>query len=392
VSRAVAFVVETTVALVGVSLVAWALGADRLWWEEHVFVLDCATGQLDMCAIFAGRIFAALAGVLLVVFVRARLARRVAIAPRRALAAAGRMAAATALALVVGEAFLRLVAKPLSLDDVPLLRADAHLAIALRPNTSSAIVRGGRELDFAVDALGLRVKDPTEMPDLARPSILVAGESVAQGYSVRYEDSVPSLVQEATGLPTLNSGVATYASDQAYRRMQEILPLLAHPVAVVTFVVPVQIERNVSPRREHLELGAGGALTVVPPAPPIVRDMQLLRLFGLVGPHDGAAVRIARAIYVETAKEVRARGAYPLFVFTNFRAPCLHDDSGESSLAHRLFAGLDVPHVSVDIDPAWQVPDDGHPDARGDRALAAAIVGALGKAGVAGVAADGPRD
>jgi hypothetical protein len=385
VNRAVAFVVETTVSLFGVSLVLWALVADRLWWEEHLFVLGCATGQLDVWGIFAGRVFAALAGVAFVVCVRARLARRVATTPGSAFAAVGRGAAATALALVVCEAALRTTTKPFSLDDVPPLRADPHLAIALRPGASSRIVRGGRELDFAVNALGLRVKNAADMPDLAEPAILVAGESVALGYAVPYEESAPFFVQQATGLLTLNAGVATYASDQVYRRMQEILPLLQHPLAVVTFVVPIQIQRNLSIRREHLVLGEDGTLTVVPPSPPILRDMQLLRLLGLVAPHDGSAVRIARAIYTETAKEVRARGAYPLFVSTNFRAPCLHDDSGESSLAHRLFSGLDVPHISVDIDPTWQAPHDGHPDVRGNRALAAAIASALGKAGVAGV-------
>ena len=372
------------VAVLGVALLLWALRADRAWWEQHVFVLDCATGPRDVASVLVGRGVAAVAGVGLIAVARPRWARWLAASPRRAAASATRVALAAALALLVSEVVLRWTAKPADSPpkDVPALRTDAHLSYALAPKTSGHVLRGGRDIAFAVNAMGLRTATESELPDLSRPSILIAGESIAQGYAVPYDESVGFLVEQATGVPTLNAAVVAYASDQVYRRMQEVLPELEHPIAVVTFVVPVQIERNVSFRREHLVVLEDGSLAVAAPAPALLRDMQLVRLLGGLLPHDDSAVRIARAIYAATAREVRARGAYPLFVATNYREACLHDESGESSLSARLFRGLDVPHVSVDLDTAWDVPEDGHPDVRGSRALAAAIVDALREARV----------
>jgi hypothetical protein len=80
-----------------------------------------------------------------------------------------------------------------------------------------------------------------------------------------------------------------------------------------------------------------------------------------------------RASIVATARDTRARGAFPLFVLTNCGTTCLKDETGVSSIDHTMFDGLDVEHVRVDI------PDDvfdrriGHPDRRGQAMIADAI-------------------
>jgi hypothetical protein len=373
-ARGARVVVESATAFAGFALGALAWRADRPWWEAHVLDLRCATQPWELSVATVARIAALAIGAALVLFARPRLGRGVERDPRRALGVTIRVGAAAVLALVFSEALLRGKTQPVPRPDVPETRADPHLGRVLAPSRTTETVRGGRSISFAVNALGLRVRTENEMPDLSRPSILVVGESIAEGYAVPYDESPSYLIEKATGIPTLNAAVSGYANDQVYRRMNEILERLERPLAVVTFVVPLQIQRNVDYRRERLALLADGSLAVVLPAPKFVRDVRLFELFDRVAPRDDTAFRIARAILIATARDARARGAFPLFVATNFRSPCLHDESGQSSLAHRLFAGLDLPYVSVDLDPRWAVPGDGHPDVRGSRALAEAIV------------------
>ncbi len=373
-------VVEVAATLAGVALAVFTARADRSWWEAHVLVLHCTTRPWEPVAARASRVAALGIAAIAVVVARPRLGRWVGRDARRAFGTVARVAVAAALAMGVSELILRSKRRPVAAPDVPATRPDAHLTRVLVPSRTTETTRGGRTISFAVNALGLRARREDDLPDLSRPAILVVGESIAQGYAVPYEESPPYLVERATGVPTLNAAVSAYANDQAYRRMKEVLDRLEHPLAVVSFVVPLQIQRNVDYRRERLALGADGSLTVVPPAPVFVRQSRLFDLFDRIAPQTDTAFELARAIVAATAKDVRARGAFPLFVATNFGAPCLHDESGESSLAHHLFSGLGVTHVSVDLDPSWSVPEDGHPDVRGSSALADAIATELRRA------------
>ncbi len=373
--------IELAVTLAGVAFAALAWRADPAWWEQHVLELHCTTRPWEPGAALATRVGMLAVAALIVLAARPRLGRWVGKDAGHAIGAVGRASVAVVLALVVSELLLRSQNRPPGVD-VPATRPDPHLSRVLVPSSTTETVRGGRAISFAVDALGLRARRQDDRPDLSHPTLLVAGESIALGYAVPFEESAPYLVEQATGVQTLNASVSAYANDQVYRRMKEVLDLLAHPLAVVTFVVPPQIERNVDYRRERFVLGADGSLTVVAPATGFLRQSRLFELFDRIAPHSDAAFELARAIVVATAKDARARGAFPLFVATNFRVPCQHDESGESSLAHRLFAGLGVTHVSVDLDPRWSVPEDGHPDVRGSRALADAIVAELRRAKV----------
>src|SRR5258708_39719723 len=54
-----------------------------------------------------------------------------------------------------------------------------------------------------------------------------------------------------------------YGSDQAHLRAVDALPRFAHPVAVVSTVLPVQLLRNLRDDRPHL-VERGGALVIEP--------------------------------------------------------------------------------------------------------------------------------
>jgi hypothetical protein len=364
-------VADATVAIAAASLVLFAWTADRPWWETHVLPLSCATRPWQLHAFGAVRVAALVGAATLVAVVRPKLRGDLVGAVARTGIAAVLAVGVAALALGSRGSGARVP------PEVPAIRPDEHLGRVLEPSRTGEVQRGGRTIRFAVNALGLRARTEDDLPDRARPSILVVGESIAQGYAVPYEESPPYLVEQATGVPTIDAAVSAYASDQAYRRMTEVLALFERPLAVVTFVVPLQVQRSVERWREHLAVGPGGALEVVSPDHGLLRSLRLFEVLDRVGPHTREALDVTRAIVAATARDARGRGAFPLFVATNFREPCLHDASGESSLAHQLFEGLDVPYVSVDLDPAWGVPGDGHPDVRGSRALADAIVAKL---------------
>jgi hypothetical protein len=100
--------------------------------------------------------------------------------------------------------------------------------------------------------------------------------------------------------------------------------------------------------------------------------------------HGGEAIALARSFLSATARDARARGAYPLVVLTNYGFNCVPDETGRPSIEKRLFDGLGVDHVRVDLDPSWLISTNLHPDARASRAIADAVTVALEKAGIHG--------
>jgi hypothetical protein len=95
--------------------------------------------------------------------------------------------------------------------------------------------------------------------------------------------------------------------------------------------------------------------------------------------HGDDALRVTAAILRATAEAARARGAFPLFVVTNYGPPCVRNDGEEAWLFEELFVRQALPFVRVDLDPEDLLPGvlERHPSLRGTRKLAAAIERAL---------------
>jgi hypothetical protein len=81
-----------------------------------------------------------------------------------------------------------------------------------------------------------------------------------------------------------------------------------------------------------------------------------------------------RDIFDATATLARTRGAAPLIVVPQFGP----ESEPEGELRRRVLAGLDAPSLVIQVDPAWRLPWDRHPDARAAHAIAVAIAGRLG--------------
>jgi hypothetical protein len=228
---------------------------------------------------------------------------------------------------------------------------------------------------YTTDAEGNRATSVEDKTDHDAPTILFTGESVALGWGVDQAETYPVLVGRALAVQTVNLGVTGLSSDQAYLRLREALSRFTQPVALVTLVLPLQLERNVNDRRSRLAV-RGGRLELVAQSWSPLATSPLRKFFPY---HSDEAIELTRAILRATDELARLRGARALFVLTNFGAPCLPDELGTSGLERTLFSGLGVEHVRVDITPALMIhfPKELHPGPKGHEQIANSIIGAL---------------
>src|SRR5215472_4211898 len=87
--------------------------------------------------------------------------------------------------------------------------------------SGSTVARSGRgkPVHYRIDAWGYRSAIEGSTPDPAAPALIVAGESIAFGHGLEYEDTFAAVLGKRLGLEVVNAAVAGYGSDQAYLRM-----------------------------------------------------------------------------------------------------------------------------------------------------------------------------
>jgi hypothetical protein len=266
---------------------------------------------------------------------------------------------------------------------LPPAHPDPKLGWVLDGPKTTVVDADGRAVTYAVDAAGDRARSEADVTDPSRPTVLFTGESLTLGLGVAWEEAYPTLVGRRLGLPIVDAGVHGYGDDQIYVAMLDHLARLERPLAVVTLVLADLLERDVATWRDHLVVGDDGSLVLARREPELLRESPLVAFVERVKPwEDDASLRVARAIFAATDRAARARGAQALFLLTNFLEPCLPDASGRPAIEARLFDGLPVTHVRVDLDPTWIVKTALHPDARAHARLADAVVDALLRAGI----------
>ena len=369
----------------GAALVAWGLLADAHWAERHVLTSYCATHPVEWVMARALRWIAGALGVLAATKLAAVLARRAQRASLRVRAGAlVGIAVAVTGSLAMTELHMRRLyarlafggsSSPSGGREVPMARPDPRLGWSYFPERTTWVQIGGRKLAYAIDAEGDRAASMDDRSDPDRPTVVFTGESIAFGYGLPYEETIPFLVGRDLGVQAINLAVVGYGNDQAYLRLLDALPRYRHPVAIVTVFVPDQIRRNVDDWRPRLALGPDGALAIVPPStgPRIAKLLQVLPF------HGDDALRVTAAVLRATAEVARTRGAFPLFVVTNYGPACLREGGDESWVVEELFVRQGLPFVRVDLGPEDRLPGlyERHPSLRGTRAIAAAVAGAL---------------
>jgi hypothetical protein len=206
-----------------------------------------------------------------------------------------------------------------------------------------------------------------EAVDPRRPTMLFIGESVIVGEGLTWEESVPAQVGAMMGIQSANLAVHGFASDQAYLRLQMELPRFQRPVAVVSLFMTTLFGRNLDRERPHLGPGLVWQ--------PGTLGWRLESLARLIVPYRSSesieeGISATQEVLRATIDLARARGATPLIVMPQFGA----DGDEERMLRRRILDEPGLPYLRVDIDAAWRLPWDRHPDARAAHAIARAIV------------------
>jgi hypothetical protein len=255
-------------------------------------------------------------------------------------------------------------------DEEPRRQPDTKLGWTFVPSRTGQNSIGGRTLDYAFDAAGYRVRRVEEPVDPERPTLLFTGESVMFGEGLMWDESIPAQVGAMMHLQSANLAVHGYGSDQAFMRLRNELPRFRRPVAVVSLFMTALFGRNLDSDRPHL----GPGLVWLPPQP----RSRLPSIAALAVPYRSDAtvargIAMARDVFRATADLARSRGAAPLVVIPQFGP----EQESERALRQRVFEESDVPYVLVEINAAWRLPWDRHPNAAAARVIASAIADRL---------------
>jgi hypothetical protein len=139
---------------------------------------------------------------------------------------------------------------------------------------------------------------------------------------------------------------------------------------VVVLFMPSLFHRNMDTDRPHLRPGL--VWTPVPRQPRLVELAR--RLVPYRSDRDIAAgVQATRDELHGIVALARARGAIPLVIVPQLGA----ETNEERALRHRILDAGGVPYALAPLDATWVLPHNRHPDARGARAIAAAVAGYL---------------
>jgi len=360
---------ELAIAAVGVACIAVAIAAHQRWLDRHF--LPSFFMPRAWYARAETSVRAALAAIGIALALAAPgLGRIILRTPGRGLSIVG----AALLALAAGDIVLqRAPPRPtgwLVPNEEPRRQPDARLGWALAPGRVGRATVAGRTIEYAIDGNGYRVRRIDDPVDRTRPAILFAGESVMFGEGLDWDDTVPAQVAAALGLQPVNAAVHGYSTDQAYLRLEQETPRFSHVEAIVQLFMSTLFGRNLDDDRPHLDRSLTWQPALVP--------SRLMSLMALLVPYRTDAtvdegIAMTRAALAATVAHARARHATPLVV-----VPQLGRESApEAALRRRIFDGSGIPYVFVEIDAAWHLPWDRHPDARGDRSIAAAVADGL---------------
>jgi hypothetical protein len=369
---------EAVVVVGALLLLGWALSADGPWLERHAHDYRCLRDIALVDRIRVMRVLAAVSAFALLLEVRPRLGRLVERSPPT-LGGVLRITLAVILSLVVVEIYLR---KPWAKPPPPEERAfnppaapsDEYL-YGLKPSTAYAWHANGRPYVYYVNAEGNRARSLDALPDHARPTIFVAGESIALGMGVPYEETFGAVLEDRTGIQVVNVAVHGFGLDQIYLRTKEVVATFAKPLAIVTVFVPEESIRAENEDQMHLVAGPDGGLVRAPPMPQWLYDVRVRKIITRgIDYHGDAPVENLRAVARALAELARGRGAYPLFLTTNFETPCVDVDGKGPWLFRTLFDDQGIPRVNVDLVAQPRLFGvEPHPQAEGHRILADAV-------------------
>ena len=364
-----------TIALMGIGLglVATAIAANQQYLDRHFlpsfFLTRSQYVRIELIVRFG------IAAVGLCVALIAPFGAR--LLTWKVLRLAFSMVVAAGLALVAGEFVLQHWGvgpiEWLKPEDEPRRQPDPHLGWTLVPSRVGHKTIAGRDLEYAVDSNGYRVRSLTAPVDFDHPAIVFAGESIMFGEGLQWDESVPAQVSAIMQLQSVNLSVHGFGTDQTYLRLQQELPRFRHPVAVVTLFTTVLFGRNLDSDRPHLGATPDGLVWL-----PAVEHTRLRALATVLVPYRSIeaverGIVVTRETLRATADLARQRGAIPLIVVPQFG----EEDELEKMLRRRILEEAGLPYVFVEVKETWRLPWNQHPDARASEVIAKAIASNL---------------
>ena len=95
---------------------------------------------------------------------------------------------------------------------------DSRLSYILRPGRKFEFNNYEFASNYSTNRLGLRDSEP----DLDKPEIICAGDSHTMGWGVEQDQNYPAVLQELTGLKTLNAGISSYGTAREMLSLQRL--------------------------------------------------------------------------------------------------------------------------------------------------------------------------
>jgi hypothetical protein len=375
------WIATTVCGACGAALLLLARAMDHAWFERHVLIpayYPWAPGWVPRDV----RIAVAALGVALVAAAWP-IGRALA---RATIGGTARVALAVVLALCASELILHRgkgPAAPWRADKVEFRagRLDPKYGWVMLPSRATVIGTPEPRVLYAIDEWGDRAASTRGGPDPDLPSLVVAGESIAAGHGIAYEDTFGAVMGKDLGLQVVNVGCGGYGSDQALLRLADALDRLKRPVAAVITFVPIMLSRNLQDYRPRLAL-RGGALQLVPLSDGFFAHLRLRDLVVNEVPYLGdrtlrESIQLTAAILRETDRTVRSHRAEPLFAVFSIGPWRRLDEHPEGALIRQLFVDQGLPYELIDVDRGDLVPVDGHPGPAAHRRAAAALEAAL---------------
>lgn len=366
-------IAEALCIALGTAAILLAVLANHGWLDRHLLPQMFMPRERQILIWRAERGVAIALGLALILPVRRAVAAKVRAGQGRdlllSIVSAG---VAAGLALAASEAVLRTAdwekLERWVAEEEPLRHADPVLGWVNVPVRVGFESYDGRTIRYDVDADGRRVADLRHPLDPARPSIMFAGESILFGFRLNWQETAAARIGTAMGAQTVNLAVNGYGTDQEWLQVRRVLPHFGRTKAVVALFAPMMIERSLDRHRPRLD--ADLRWHAAEPGWRLGKLLRKLLLYHSAARVDSGIVA-SRAGLVAIVNAARERGAQPLILVPEFGP----EQPIERRLREQVLAGL--PYVRVEIDPAWTIPGDGHPDAHANAVMAAAVIKAL---------------
>jgi len=352
---------QGAVIVAALALLAFAWHCDEAWFDKHVFLPQQFFIPASRGIVFWARTTAATTAALLLLLVP-RLPHG---------ASARRLLVALLLTLPAAEGLLRWRTRRLIRPEL-LAAMDALTASHPRYGftLAAAIDRvqpmSGRAIRFRTDSKGRRI--PGAPIDPALPSLVFTGESTVAGFGLQWEETFPALLGERFHLQVVNLGSPAYRADQSWLRLEDALPELDHPVAVIAVFMPGLVGRSFAGQRHpRARPSPSSGVEILPPEPPtFVERLGIYRLWRHLYWSDAEVEEGLRSLAVvlrDMGALAKARGAPCIFLVTG-RTP--------EWMLHELFEAAALDYVVVEV-PEKELLAEGHPGPAGSIRIADAL-------------------